>query len=56
MSAKTIVKEDKNNEKIKVVDLKMNSDINNFQKEEMNKKYSKNKIITECIMNLICFR
>jgi hypothetical protein len=55
MSTKTITKEDKNNEKIKIVDLKMKSDMDNFQKEKMNKKYSKNRIIAECIMNLIFY-
>ena len=55
MSTKTIAKEDKNNEKIKIVDLKMKSDMNNFQKEKMSKKYSKNRIIAECIMNLIFY-
>ena len=55
MSTKTITKEDKNNEKIKIVDIKMKSDMDNFQKEKMNKKYSKNRIIAECIMNLIFY-
>jgi hypothetical protein len=55
MSTKTIVKEDKNNEKIKIVNLKMKSDMDNFQKEKMSKKYSKNRIIAECIMNLIFY-
>jgi hypothetical protein len=56
MSTKSIVKEDKNNnEKIKVVDLKMKSDMDDFQKKEMSKKFSKDRIIIECIMNIIFY-
>jgi len=48
-------KEDKSNEKIKVVDLKMKPDKDDEAKDEMNNTNSKGRIITECIMNLIFY-
>jgi hypothetical protein len=50
-----LLREDKGNEKIKVVDLKMKSDKNDDPKDVMNKPSSKSKIIMQCIMNLIFY-
>lgn len=54
MAKNKFIKEDKNNEKIKVVDLNMNSDKDD-PKDEMNDANSKGKIIIECFMNLIFY-
>ena len=54
LTANKFMKEDKTNEKIKVVDFKMKSDKDDH-KDEMNDGNSKGRIITECIMNLIFY-
>ena len=55
MSTKYVFKEDKINEKIKVVDLRLKSDIDDKPKDEMDNANSKESIIIECILNLIFY-